>query len=322
MCIGRYLRPLLALLASLAVSTAALAHPWGGLVVDAQGNVYFTFTCPIDGDGHVACVYRIDAGAESAKAVLIASSDPSDLILARSPSRQIYAAERVGTAPYRTRLWHLSADTGPELLIRFSAPDDFAADPFAVDDEGQVVFAHNGALIAVDNPALSGRISGALDRSGVTTDLRSVRLLAAAAEGALLAVIDDTVLRIQPDGVVQRLAAPLRISDPPGLPFNGANIVFDLAIDGDRQLFAYYGNREVIEIDSNGDRSLVLSSEPPWSPHGVDRFNGKTVILESTTPPPAWKFWASNALLPRIRVVDENGAVSILYRYSPEISKD
>ena len=304
------------LLVLIAWSAPVSAHPWGGLVVDDQGNIYFTFTCPMQGDGHVACVYRIDRGTSTPQPVLVASSDPSDLVLARSPSRVIYAAERSGSRPYRTRLWRLSRDDDPTEVIPFAPEQRFAADPYAVADDGQVFFARDGAIIAYNNAELTDAIAGSLKSSGVVVGPRSTRLLVVRDDSRLVAVIDDTLMLIEIGKLADRISGPLREENPPGLPFEGANILFDLAVQDDRMIFAYYGNRQVIEIHANGGRHFLLQAEPPWSPHGVDVYDGKVYVLESTTPPPAWQVWRDNILVPRIRVVSEDGSSEVLYAYS------
>lgn len=44
----------------ISIQQIAIAHPWGGLVVDEDGNIYFTFTCPIVDEHHYACVWKLD----------------------------------------------------------------------------------------------------------------------------------------------------------------------------------------------------------------------------------------------------------------------
>ena len=39
---------------------ALMAHPWGGLVIDNRGNIYFTFINPIVDKNHLACVRQIN----------------------------------------------------------------------------------------------------------------------------------------------------------------------------------------------------------------------------------------------------------------------
>ncbi len=296
-------------------SSSLFAHPWGGLVVDDEGNVYYSFVCPVESDSHVACVYRLDHDGSTPQPVLIASSDPSDLVLTRTPSREIYAAERVGSQPFRTRLWKLSADDKPTLVIPFSPPQTFSADPLAVSDSGQVYFGYDGNLVAYDDAELTTTLAASLQAGDVPVDSRSIRLLQALDDDSFLIVNKEALVRLTRDEPAAILADGLRESSPSNLPFSGGNILFDMAADGDTTLLAYYGNREVLRISPDGTKTSLLEADEPWSPHGVDVFDGTIYVLESTTPPPAWRFWQPDSLVPRVRVIDEDGAVSILYEY-------
>lgn len=60
------------------------AHPWGGLVIDATGDIYFTFICPFTSDDHYACVWKLSDGKITPS--LESASSPSDIILARNNS--------------------------------------------------------------------------------------------------------------------------------------------------------------------------------------------------------------------------------------------
>ncbi len=296
-------------------SSSLLAHPWGGLVVDADGNVYYSFVCPVESDRHVACVYRLDRGSSIPKPVLIATSDPSDLILTRTPSRDVYAAERVGSQPFRTRLWRLSTDDKPALVIPFSPPQEFSADPMTVSDGGQVYFGYDGRVVAHDNADLTTALAASIRAGDVPFDSRSIRLLQLLDNGNFLLVNNEALVSLSANKPAALIADNLRESSPRNLPFSGGNILFDMVVYQDTTLLAYYGNREVLRILPDGTKTTLLESDHPWSPHGVDVFEGKVYVLESTTPPPAWKFWQSNTLVPRVRVVDEVGVISVLFEY-------
>ncbi|MBO6576911.1 MAG: hypothetical protein JJ896_15925 [Rhodothermales bacterium] len=276
------------------------AHPWGGLVVDAAGSIYFTFVCPVVSDGHTACVWRLAPGAAEPEPVLVASSDPSDLVLTRDRSRQIYAAERVGSHPFRTRLWRFAADGTAELILPFLGPDQFNADPYSVDESGVIRFQHDGALWQRTPDGPPQREADAPDRFS--------NLLVQ--EGLRIHVTRSTLVR---DGRV--VSQALRLEDPPEVPFAGANILFDVAADDSYTYLAYYGNREVLRVSEEGIREVILEADSPWSPSGVDVFEGTVYVLESVTPAPAWKFWQDSTLRPRIRRVNPDGEVRTLWEY-------
>ncbi|NNE70877.1 MAG: hypothetical protein HKN29_11025 [Rhodothermales bacterium] len=295
------MKRVLILLVLVCTATSANAHPWGGLVVDAAGSVYFTFVSPIVGDGHVACVWRLDPGASEPVQALRATSDPSDLVLARDNNRVVYAAERVGSEPFQTRLWRFSPDGSPELILPFVGASQFNADPYAVDTNGSIYFQNGGAIWKRTIETGPERWIEAPDRLS-----------------SLLAVQGESILQVK-GGVLVRdgelIADNLKLEDPPRVPFSGANILFDVAADSTSTYLAYYGNREVFRVDQDGSRHNLLESESPWSPSGVDVYQGTVFVLESVTPAPAWKFWQDSTLRPRIRMVSPSGEVRALWKY-------
>ena len=108
--------------------------------------------------------------------------------------------------------------------------------------------------------------------------------------------------------------------DPEDVPFSGANIIFDIAVDADENVFlAYFGNRRVLKVDPDGNVSDLLRSEANWAPHGIDVFDGAVYVLESTIGPPSkWQFWRDSPIAPRIRRLNADGQIEILYQHLPE----
>lgn len=314
----RYLATALAVLIVVASPLSSSAHPWGGLVVDSSGSIYFTFVCPMVGDSHHACVWKMDIGSEPSP-VLKSSSDPSDMILARSADRTVFAAERIGTGPYRTRLWKLSGTTEPVLMVPFSEDSNFNASPYAVNNKGDIYFFDDGKLRKVST---SSESSSADRESAVTSRDYPIDPSIAGVVGNMfikadhdmMIVYDSRLALVRPDGTVRVIAPAVKKSDPPEVPFNGANILFDMttAADGNTY-FAYYGNREVLKVDTLGNVSSILSSGSDWSPHGVDEHNDSIYVLESTTPPKAWEIWKDGTLRPRIRVLRPSGTIETLF---------
>jgi hypothetical protein len=94
----------------LLTSSNLYSHPWGGLVIDVEGNIYFSFICPLVDDNHYACVWKIDSDLQISE-VLKSNRSPSDIILTKSPSGIIFAAERTGQHPnYSNRVWRINND--------------------------------------------------------------------------------------------------------------------------------------------------------------------------------------------------------------------
>lgn len=296
------------------------AHPWGGLVVDASGSIYFTFVCPMTGDSHRACVWRLNAGESEPTPVLESTSDPSDMILIRTADRTVYVAERMGPGPFTTRLWKLLPGPEPELIIPYSPPGGFNPSPFTVDNSGVVYFKHDGRLLrAATGGATQPEESLYQDAIGNDNVVAAIGNMSIVEDGKLYMQYDGKLASTSDGESLNILATDLKKTDPPGLPFRGANILFDMAIsDSGSAYFAYYGNREVLKVDADGNTSSILSSGDDWSPHGVDEFDGAIYVLESTTPPKAWEVWKDRTLRPRVRVLRPSGKVETLFEYPPD----
>ncbi|NNE36445.1 MAG: hypothetical protein HKN13_14510 [Rhodothermales bacterium] len=124
--------------------------------------------------------------------------------------------------------------------------------------------------------------------------------------GELFAINGDDLLTLSlEDQTVETRASDLKKDSPQHLPFSGANILFDIAVGPDGTAFvAYYGNRQLLAVSPAGVVSVLVQSESPWSPHGVDVWGDYVYFLESTVGGrPRWKFWGKDRIAPRVRRV-------------------
>lgn len=286
------------------------AHPWGGLVMDQQGNIYFTFVCPMVDADHYACVWKIDNQQELSE-VLESSHSPSDIILSRSSDRMIYAAERNNAGGgLQARLWSLNT-SGTELIIKPTTDESrFFIQAYAVDENGRVFFARKNQLFKRDQDGnvTEVKLNMAFDR---------IDDLAWGGKGQLYILDRGSIKILDKDGTVTQLADGLKEENPENIPFSGANILFDIAVDKNGMVYvAYYGNRRVLQIDPSGEVSVFLHSEGPWSPHGIDVLNGEVYILESTVGATRWwEFWEEDIIIPRVRKVEADGKVTVIFEH-------
>lgn len=285
------------------------AHPWGGLVIDNKGNIYFTFICPIVDDNHYACIWRLNSINELEE-ILKSASSPSDFVLARNADRIIFAAERSGNSPgYRNTLWQIGYPTPERLIPTTRDQSIFHIQAYAINNK-TLYFAEENEIFIRDS-------LGTVTKLQLEVELPRIDLLEFSPIGELYILAQGTIHILDSDSQPRELVSGLKQSRPENLPFSGANIFFDIAIDENENVYlAYFGNREVIKISPDGRPSSFLVSEGRWSPHGIDIFNGEVYILESTigrTNP--LKFWESNEIVPRIRKVNKQGQVSDLFVY-------
>ncbi len=286
----------------------ALAHPWGGLVVDAEGTIYFTFVSPMVGDDHYACVWKVSKGG-APEVVIRSQFSPSDMILAQSADRKIYVAERsTDEGHHQACLWQILPSEN-KLMIRPTEKEmEFYIQALAISDLGDVYFAKDHEL-NIRSPST--------EVQKIFLDHRDDRIddLAWGTRGQLYILSEDKIKVRDNDGIVTILTEGLKKKNPPQLPFPGANVLFDLAVDPHGHVFvAYYGNKSVLEITAAGEVTELLSCAP-WTPHGIDVFAGEIFILESLSRKKSnGKFWR-NEIIPRVRKIKADGTVEIIYQY-------
>ena len=131
----------------LTISIKANAHPWGGLVIDNEGNIYFTFICPMeDSDNHYACVWKLTPDNKITH-ILSSQQSPSDIVLSRNPNREIFAAERSGQNPRHSNSFWKIENSGNQLLIpRNTNHDQFYIQSIAVNKSQGICFAKENNL--------------------------------------------------------------------------------------------------------------------------------------------------------------------------------
>lgn len=285
-------------------TTTTFAHPWGGLVVDADGSIYFVSIDPIIGEEHHACVYRLEDG--KAKVVLRSTHSPSDFVLARTPGRTVYAAERWNTG---TRLWRLGTPTPVRVIDSTAEPTSFTVQAYAVQDDGTIWFADGGDLYT-GKPENFRKVAANPDFNRID----SIELV----EGTAY-ILDRSDLKTRDkEGIFRTLANGLKRTDPENLPFAGANILFDLAVDRGTTYVAYYGNRQILAVSPSGQTSTILESEGRWSPHGVDVSDGHLYVLESRGTAHWWQFWKTTGTIPRVRRVSTSGEATPIWAYEED----
>lgn len=287
------------------------AHPWGGLVIDENGNIYFAFICPIEDRQHHACVWRISATNET-HPVLESGHSPSDIVLARSRNRNVYGAERTYVpGGFRAALWRL--DPTPRIVIDPTVRSDlFHIQAYAVDDDGAVFFARDALIYRRDT-------TGVVSIVDLAVKLHRVDAMTFGPEGKLYILDGDALYILAPDGQITTLATDVKQDDPEDLPFAGANVIFDIAVDDDGDTYlAYYGNRRVLKVTADGKVETFVQSPAPWSPHGVDVREGAIYVLESTVGEAASRSGDSPRMIPRVRKVTDAGDVATVFQYRPE----
>jgi hypothetical protein len=290
---------------TLATFTAS-AHPGTGIVVDQQGNVYFTHI------GHG--VGKIDPQGKLTSVGETRGGHWMCLDLEGSFSRtQPKHFERITPDGVKPALVY--ADGGSPIAVLRDGNLYFACN----DEKGMTP---GGLQVARQSPG--GEISIFPPDGKKTTSKFEITGLAPGPDGSLYIASPSAVLRLKMDGTFTILAHPIELKDcdvdyPENNPNSPLPSLRGLAVDEDGTVFAAgVGCRAVVKISPDGKKvETVLKAERPWSPPGVAVHRGEAYILEYTnangSPNAGW--------LPRVRKLGRDGNVTTLVTVSPEPGK-
>ena len=273
------------------VSTIAFPHPGSGIVVDKDGQVYFTDT----GKG----VWKIDTNGEltylQASRFHWMTIDVSGYF-AKSPKNFGEYFERV--TPQGTK---------PALIMC----SDF---PLVVGKDGNIYYAYT-------RPGSTKIIRRMPD--GKETVLASDKIfefisgIAVGPDGSLYITEAsnakaNTIRKITMDGAVSMIATYVGKSGN-DLPLETVpSYCRGLAVDSTGTIYvAATGSRSVLKITPQGKVTTILQTTTPWAPTGVAVFRGEVYVLE-------WHDVTSENLevraawMPRVRKIGLDGKVTTL----------
>jgi hypothetical protein len=291
----KHIRFLLSLLVFILTEIAAWAHPGSGIVVDKNGQVYFTDT----GKG----VWKIDS---SGKLVYIPGSrfhwmsiDPMGYF-AGSPKSFGQYFERV-----------TEQQSKPALIMC----SDF---PLVVGLDGNIYYANtrrNVACIIRRSPEGKESVLAA-DKifefvNGIAVGPDSAIYITESSDPNA-----NTVRRISKSGklsVVARFTGKIRNHAP--LETTPA-YCRGLCVDATGTIYvSATGNRSVLKITPDGKQSIILEEQGPWMPTGVAVYKGAIYILEWQDVPAA-QLEVREAWIPRVRKIGGDGTISTLTNIS------
>jgi sugar lactone lactonase YvrE len=282
--------------AALFVARESLAHPGSGIVVDEQGNVYFTHigrgVGKIDPQGKLTYVGNTRGGHWMCL-------DAEGSFSRTQPNY----FERITPDGVRPAL--IYADGGS---------------PIAVLRDGNLYYASNdetmtpgGAQVTRQSPG--GEISIFPPDGKKTTEKLGITGLAPGPDGALYLAQPNAVLKLKMDGTFTTLAGSVELKDcdvdyPDNNPRSLLPSLRGLAVDADGTVFAAgVGCHAVVKISPEGQVETILKAERPWSPTGVAVHRRDIFVLEYTnangSPNDGWR--------PRVRKLMPDGAVTTLF---------
>jgi len=272
----------------------ALAHPGSGVVVDAEGNVYFshfergvgridtkgklTYIGNTRG-GHWMCL-DTDGGFSRTQPLHFERITPDG-----AKPALIYADGGSPIAVTRGFLYYASNDermTPGALQVTRQSPDGRTE-----------IFPPDGKRIT--------------EKAGITG-------LAASSDGSLYIAQPNAVLKLAVDGTLTTVAAAIQLKDcdvdyPDHNPGSLLPSLRGIAVDSNGTIFAAaVGCHAVVRIMAAGKVETILKAERPWSPTGVAERAGDVYVLEYTNA----NGGSAEGWRPRVRKLARDGTVSIL----------
>jgi hypothetical protein len=243
----------------LATAVPARAHPGVGIVMDRQGNVFYT---------DLVHVWRI--ASNGTRSIAVRDVHTHELAIDRDGSLVGEDSEYMGGDRWRTRVWRRAPDGRVTDVIPWT--DGFWRDyGFVRDPAGAMYWSYcPERRCTIRRRGADGRITS------VAPQVRwgnNINWMAAAPDGSLIVVDGRDLRRIDRAGRLGLLAR------------NVGEMMMGMWVDARSNVYvAVYGARAVMRVASDGRTTTVARSTAPWAPSGVMVApNGDLWLLEYST---------------------------------------
>lgn len=263
----------LLLLAPLAV---ARAHPGVGIVIDRQGNVFYT---------DLVHVWRI--ARDGRKSIAVRDVHTHELFIDSAGNLFGEDSRYQGGDRWRHRIWRRSPEGRVTDVVPWTA--GFWRDyGFTRDGKGAMYWVQCPDRVCTIRKRMPGRRSEVVAPS--VRFANQVNLIAAAHDGSLYVADGRDLRRIRRDGRVETLAPKL------------GTMLMGLTPRPDGSVYvAAWGARAVLRVDSSGTVTTAARSAEPWAPSGIAlAADGSLWLLEYSTTNEA-----------RVRRIGADGRVTI-----------
>jgi sugar lactone lactonase YvrE len=296
---------LLLAVARLSVSTfTTSAHPSSGIVVDQQGNVFFSDidrgVLKIDAHGTVTTIFPREGGHWLA---LDSNGSFSKVDFEKSSHWPRWFKRRTAIGVRPTLL----SDGGSPLVV---APN---GNLYYVCNDDQMI--PGGLIIARLTPDGKQTLLNSAFRH-TSDELGGIKGLAVGPGGSLYASYPKAILKFALDGKVTTLLNPVVVADCDKEPSStgDAPSLRGLAVDARGTVYAAAtGCRCVLKITPDGHVETAIKAQAPWSPTGVALRGDDLFILEYNVINDA-----AHKYVPRVRRLGHDGKVATLATFAPE----
>ena len=260
----------------LLVTATAKAHPATGIVVDRQGNVYFS---------DLETIWKLDS--KGRKTVFLAGVNGRHVHeLAIDQEGNIYGGD-VSYNPtskgWPSTIWKMSPDGKVTYLLErtehpprgMSIWRDAAGNMYLIDQNNHTKTQTLLLRRSIDGTVttLAGSAYGHKDGRGAEANFGSVGAMVFGPDGSLYLTDNTSVRKVSMEGDVTTVAKDLNFKTDEDRPtlFGGASgSLTGLAVDANGNVYvADAGNRRLLKITSGGKVEVVYRTEPPFFPNGV-----------------------------------------------------
>jgi hypothetical protein len=294
------------------LSSGAQAHPATGIVVDRNGNVYFSdleTIWKVDTNGKLS-VFR---AAEGGRHVHELFMDQHDNIyggdISYNPSTKTWPSAVWKMTPQGQFTWLLEPTEHPPRGMSIWRDRD--GNTYWIDQNNHT---KTQTLLLRRTPdgnviTFAGGAYGHADGKGTAARFGSVWGMFFADDDTIYLSDGNAVRKVLKDGTVSTVAKGLdfrtKDDDPTFLAAYGS--LAGLCVDTEGNVFvAHAGNRRLLKIDTRGQVSVIVRTEAPFFPTGVASDGRNLYVLEVGFTMP------NISSGPRIRKITPDGKSTIL----------
>jgi hypothetical protein len=288
----------------------AFSHPAWGIVVDRQGQVYFSdleTIWKIDRQGNVT-TFRAGVSGRHVHNITIDAED------------NIYGLDNSYNAQKQTfprSIWKMSPKGEISYLVpmtdnlppgrsiwRDSDGNTYSVEPYNNEKkEAKIIRFAPDSSTSLFAGGKYGSVDGPKEKAqfGVITDMIF------GADKTIYLSDEDKVRRIDKAGAVTTIYSRQISSDKNAKTPEQSSRIFGLAVDERNNVFAADPeNRRIIKISPGGEYTPVFSTEQPWRPYGVALDKNDLYVMES------WFDEKESFIGTRVRKLSSDGRVTVL----------